>query len=54
MKDNNWAPLQPIAKKVLNKVVPNVNKRPQVKSKFADFLKSMFSIIKKKKKMYII
>lgn len=40
LKENNWTPLQPIAKKVLNKVPKVCTKRPDVKSKFADFIKS--------------
>ncbi|KAE9524738.1 hypothetical protein AGLY_014788 [Aphis glycines] len=39
LKNNNWAPLKPIAKKVINKL-PTFNKRPVVKSKFADFIKT--------------
>ncbi|XP_025193881.1 guanylate kinase-associated protein mars [Melanaphis sacchari] len=39
LKTNNWAPLKPIAKQVINKL-PTLNKRPVVKSKFADFIKT--------------
>lgn len=39
LKENDWTPLQPIAKKVINKM-SKINKRPEIKSKFADFLKS--------------
>lgn len=43
LEKNNWAPLKPIAKKVINRL-PTVNKRPVVKSKFADFIKSKFGL----------
>ncbi|XP_026807338.1 uncharacterized protein LOC113549980 isoform X1 [Rhopalosiphum maidis] len=42
LKKNNWAPLKPIAKKVINKQ-PALIKRPVVKSKFADFIKTQKS-----------
>lgn len=43
LKENNWSPLQPIAKNIINKVL-KANKHPEVKSKIADFLKSKFKI----------
>jgi len=43
LKNNNWAPLKPIANKVINKL-PTFNKRPVVKSKFGDFIKSKFRL----------
>ncbi|XP_022167154.1 disks large-associated protein 1-like [Myzus persicae] len=43
---NNWVPLNPIAKKVINRL-PSVYKCPVVKSKVADFIKTQKS--KKKK-----
>ncbi|CAI6363067.1 unnamed protein product [Macrosiphum euphorbiae] len=46
LEKNNWAPLKPIAKKVINRL-PTVNKRPVVKSKFADFIKNQKSKEKK-------
>ncbi|XP_008179938.1 uncharacterized protein LOC100160802 isoform X2 [Acyrthosiphon pisum] len=46
LEKNNWAPLLPIAKKVINRL-PTVNKRPVVKSKFADFIKNQKSKEKK-------
>ncbi|XP_022166589.1 uncharacterized protein LOC111031102 isoform X2 [Myzus persicae] len=42
LEKNNWAPLNPIAKKVINRL-PAVYKRPVVKSKFADFIKTQKS-----------
>lgn len=39
LEKNNWLPLKPIAKKVINRL-PTVTKRPVVKSKFADFIKN--------------
>ncbi|XP_060873238.1 uncharacterized protein LOC132947068 isoform X2 [Metopolophium dirhodum] len=46
LEKNNWAPLKPIAKKVINRL-PTVYKRPVVKSKFADFIKNQNSKEKK-------
>lgn len=46
LEKNNWAPLKPIAKKVINRL-PTVYKRPVVKSKFADFIKNQKSKEKK-------
>lgn len=43
LKENNWEPLQPVAKKVINKV-SKVNKHPVVKSKIGDFLKSKLEV----------
>jgi len=39
LKDNNWVPIQPVAKKIINKVT-KVNKHIKVKSRIADFLKN--------------
>lgn len=44
LKENNWAPLQPVAKKVINKVF-KANKRPEAKSKIANFLKRKSKLI---------
>ncbi|KAL5235269.1 hypothetical protein ACI65C_002679 [Semiaphis heraclei] len=46
LEKNNWTPLKPIALKVINRI-PTVNKRPAVKSKFADFIKNQKSKEKK-------